>query len=169
MLRSVAEVTVRSVLPGMALMGSVAVIVTVPGSSPVARPLVPDTLLIVAKFVSEEDQVTSELKSWTLPSVNVPSAVNCAEVPGAIDGLGGVTAMETSVAALTVMTTEPLIAVPGSVAVMVEVPLDRVVTKPSLPGALLTVATPLAEEDHVTWVDRSCVAPSLNVPVAVSC
>ncbi len=57
----------------------------------------------------------------------------------------------------------------GSVAVVVVEPAVTLVAIPSLPGALLTVATPVAEEDHVTWEVRSWVEPSVYVPVTVSC
>ena len=55
--------------------------------------------------------------------------------------------------------------VPGSVAVIVVVPSSTAVASPSLPPALLTVATPGDEELQVTasvrsWLDASLTFPS---------
>jgi hypothetical protein len=50
-----------------------AVIWTLPIAKLVARPV----LLIVAKDVSDELQATEAVKSFVLPSVNVPVAANC--------------------------------------------------------------------------------------------
>lgn len=101
----------------------------------------------------------------TLPSVKVPVAVNCCVVPSATEGMAGVTAIETTVAGVTVNTvfadTEP------ETALMVLEPVDTLVARPWLPDALLTVATRVAEDDQVTEVVRFCVLPSLKVPVAV--
>lgn len=111
-------------------------------------------------------------------------AVNCLVVPFAIDGVAGVTEMETSVADVTVNVVEPLTPLVGSVAVIVVVPIAMDVAKPLEPAALLTttfgepvaleialliVAAPVLDELHVTAVVRSCVVPSVNVPVAVNC
>ena len=49
-----------------------AVIVVWPGADPVARPLV----LIVATDGVEEPQLTDAVRSWVLPSLNNPVAVN---------------------------------------------------------------------------------------------
>jgi hypothetical protein len=48
---------------------------------------------------------------------------------------------------------------PVSVAVMVVLPVVALVARPLEPAVLLIVATPLEDEDHVTDVVRSCVAP----------
>ncbi len=55
----------------------------------------------VATAVSEELQVTSELRLCVLPSVKVPVAVICCDRPAASDGFAGVSASETSVASVT--------------------------------------------------------------------
>jgi hypothetical protein len=81
----------------------------------------------------------------------------------AIDGFAGVTAIDCSVAAVTVSKVEPLI--DDDVAVMVEVPTPTPVARP----AALIVAVVVVPELHVTVVVRFCVVPSLNVPVAVNC
>ncbi len=54
-------------------------------------------LLIAATDVADELQVTDEVRSCVLLSEKVPVAVSCSAVPRAMDGLVGVTAMETSV------------------------------------------------------------------------
>ena len=56
-------------------------------------------------------------------------AVNCWVSPLAIDGFAGVTAMETSVAAVTVRTAE-LLVTPADVAVMFEAPTERALAWP---------------------------------------
>ena len=80
-----------------------------------------------------------------LLSVYVPVAVNCSVVPFAIDGLPGVTAIDTSVAAVTVSVTGGLVT-PPSVAVICDVPTPIPVANP----AALTVATEAVPEFHVT-------------------
>ena len=58
---------------------------------------------------------------------------------------------------------------PESVAVIVVAPVEALVASPSLPPALLMVATAGLAELQVTVVVRSCVVLSLYVPVAVHC
>ena len=65
-------------------------------------------MLIVATVVVNELQVTELVRFWVLVSLNVPVAVNCCVVPLGIEGLAGVTAMDTSVAAVTVSVVEPV-------------------------------------------------------------
>jgi hypothetical protein len=84
-----------------------------------------------------------------------------------MDGFVGVTAMETSVAAVTVNVVEP--DTEPDVAPMVVVPTLAPVARPLLPAALLTVATFALEEAQVTDAVRSCVVASEYVPVAVNC
>ena len=71
-------------------------------------------------------------------------AVNCCVVPKAIDGLAGVTAIETSAGGLTVRVVEPLTL--PDVAVMVALPVATLIANP----AAEMVATLVAEEVHVT-------------------
>src|ERR1700746_2779687 len=80
----------------------VAVMLVGPAPTAVARPFEPDALLMVATPVAEEAQVTVEVRSWIVLSVKVPVAVNCSVSPLAMLGVGGVTAMDTSVASVTV-------------------------------------------------------------------
>ncbi len=67
-----------------------------------------------------------------LPSVNVPVAVNCWFVPRAIEGDGGVTAIETSAAVVTVRTVVPLTA--PEVALMLLVPVATPLANPCSVG-----------------------------------
>ncbi len=154
---SVAAVTVRTVEPLIA--PDVALIVEVPTPAPVARPAV----LIVAVVVVPDDQVTVDVRFCVVPSLNVPVAMNCCVAPLAIDGFAGVTAIDCSVAAVTVSKVEPLM--DDDVAVIVEVPTPAPLASPEV----LIVAVVVVPDDHVTVLVRFCVVPSLNVPVAVNC
>ena len=77
-------------------------IVVVPCITAVANP-VP---VIVATDCLVEDQVTELVRFCVLPSVYVPVAVNCTVRPLAAEGLAGVTAMETSLAGVTLKLVE---------------------------------------------------------------
>ena len=57
----------------------------------------------------------------------------------------------------------------GSVAVIVVLPMARLVARPGDVEALLIVATGSTDEVQVTAAVRSCVVLSLNVPVATYC
>jgi hypothetical protein len=135
---SVAAVTVRSVEPEID--DDVAVMVEVPTPAPEAKP----TALIVAVVVVPDDQVTVDVKFCVVPSLNVPVAVNCCVAPLVIDGFAGVTAIDCSVAAVTVSKVEPLIA--PDVALIVEVPTPAPVASPDV----LIVAVVVVPDDHVT-------------------
>src|SRR5256885_6546003 len=82
-----------------------ALMVAVPVAMLIARPV----LLTVASEVAFELHVAVEVRFCELPSVNVPMAVNCCVVPSEIDGLAGVTAIETNAAAVTVNVVLPAI------------------------------------------------------------
>jgi hypothetical protein len=69
-----------------------------PGATALAKPAV----LIVATPAAEELHVAVLPRFWVLPSLYVPVALNCWVLPLAIDGFTGVTAIDTSVAAVTV-------------------------------------------------------------------
>ena len=73
-------------------------------------------------------------------------------------GLAGVTAMDTSVAVVTVSVVDPDI--PPDVAVTVVEPAAAEVANPLEPAALLIVAAPVFDELQVAAVVRSCVVPS---------
>ena len=67
--------------------------------------------------------------------------------------------METRVAAVTVSVVEP--DTDPDVALIVVVPMLAPVARPLLPAALLTVATFVLDEAHVTDAVRSCVVASV--------
>ena len=68
MVVNVAVVTINVVVELILLAGSVAVIVTVPGSIPSATPLLALSLLMVAIVASLESQVTEAVISWVVLS-----------------------------------------------------------------------------------------------------
>lgn len=92
-------------------------------------------------------------------SEKTPVAVNCCVVPFGIDGVAGVTEIEESVAAVTVMVVEPEM-VPW-VAEIVAVPTPAAVARPSVPMAFEMVAMALSDEPHVTAVVSGWVVLSV--------
>jgi len=154
---SAAAVTVKFVDPEIA--PEVAFIKEVPTATPVARP----PALIVEVAGTAELHVTLAVKFCVVLLLNVPVAVNCCVRPAAIEGFAGVTAMDTSVADVTVKVVEPEIA--PDVAFIKEVPAATPVAKP--PAVMVAVAG--VAELHVTLAVRFCVVLLLNVPVAVNC
>lgn len=154
---NVAAVTVRVVFP--LTVPEDAVMVVVPADTPEARP----DVLMVATEVAEELHVTDDVRLFVPPSVYVPVAVNCCVRPLMIEGAAGVTAMEASVAAVTVRVDVPLM--DPDVAVIVVPPAAALVAKP--PG--LMVATLVADDVHVTDEVMSFVDASVYVPRAVNC
>src|SRR5579862_3854318 len=135
---SVAGVTVRTVVPVLPL--SVALMLLVPVATPVASP----PLVIVATESVAEAHVTWLVILTALLSLNVPVAVNCWVAPLVIEGLAGVTAIDTSVVGVTVNTVEPV--TPFSTALMLLVPVATPVARP----LLVIVATESVAEAHVT-------------------
>ena len=95
-------------------------------------------------------------------------AVNCCVNPFAMLGLGGVTWIDTSVAAVTVRFALGELTAPR-LAPMVAKPTPVAAASPAEPAALLIVATAESDEDHVTCEVRSCVEWSENTPVALNC
>src|SRR6202040_2777312 len=152
---SVAGVTVSSFEPVM--LPTVAEIVEVPAPTPVAKPV---ALLVATPGVAEAH--TALLSTCVVLSLNVPVAVNCCVAPLVIEGFAGVTAIDTSVAGVTVSSVEPLML--PTVAEIVEVPAPTPVAKP----VAFIVATPGVAEAHTALLS-TCVVLSLNVPVAVNC
>ena len=90
-------------------------------------------------------------------------AVNCCVSPFGIEGFAGVTAIETSAAAVTVSVSLELTTLPSS-AVMPLVPLATLVARPE---EVLIVATAKFADAQITVFVMFCVVPSLKVPVAV--
>jgi hypothetical protein len=133
------------------------VTVVVPALKPVASPWE----LIVAWAGDDEVQTTTAEMSCVLESLNVPVAVNCFVVSGAIVEFVGVTAMETRLAPVTVREAVPL--TEPEVAVIVAVP--------GLPPMANPLELIVAEFDELLQVTfcSSCVLPSSKLPVAVNC
>jgi hypothetical protein len=130
-------------------------IVVVPVPAVLTCPIVPAVSLIVATVAIVELQCPLCVRSCVVPSVNVPVAVNCCVVPIAIVAVGGLIAIDTSTAAVTVSTVDPL-TVPD-VALTVAVPVPTLCPCP----ALLMVAVAGVSEDHVAVLVRFCVLPSV--------
>lgn len=158
---TVALVTV-SIAGAEIILPEVAVIVEVPGVRAWTRPFVGSVLLMLPTAAPEEFHVTCDVKFWILPSVNVPVAVNCWFVAGAIETVAGVTAMETR--EMVTIRVALLLTLPD-VAVMVVEPTALPVASP----LLAIVATLVSDELHVTELVKSLLLPSLYWPVAVNC
>jgi hypothetical protein len=171
----VAEVTVSVVEPEIP--SDVAVIVVKPAATPVAVPLDPEISLIVATAAFDDIQFVDAVRSCVVLSENVPVAVNCRVVSMARLGLDGVTAIEISVAGVTVTCAVPDIfphcavisASPGCMAIVCPglrlasaAPStekdDVVVPTPFPPDAISTVST--SDEVHMTDEVRSVVVLS---------
>jgi hypothetical protein len=74
---------------------------------PVPTALASPAVLIVATAAAEELHVAVLVRFCVLPSEYVPVAVNCCVLPLVIDAFAGVTAIDTSVAAVTVSVVLP--------------------------------------------------------------
>ena len=114
--------TVRTVEP--VAVPEVALMVAVPVAALWANPV----LFTEATGTASEAQVTVDVRSWVLPSVNVPVALNCCLVPSATEGFAGVTAIDESTAAVTVNVVPPLI--DPEVAVILAEPVPTLVLNP---------------------------------------
>ena len=86
-------------------------------------------------------------------------AANCLLVPLAMEGPGGVTAIDTKAAVVTVSGVEPVI--PFAVALIVTSPGITLVARPALPVALEMETTPVLEEVQLTCVVKSFVVASV--------
>jgi hypothetical protein len=146
---------------------SLAVMMVVPSATDVASPFVPDVLLMVAIPVSEEFQVTDDVRSCVVLSEKVPMAMNCLICPRAMLGFDGVTEIDSNTGAVTVSVAEPDML--ENVAVMSVDPSATAVAKPFELDVLLIVATPGFDEVQVAHVTKSCLVLSANVPVAANC
>jgi hypothetical protein len=78
----------------------------------VANPLEPAALLMVVSVMSDELQVTDDVRFCVVPSEYVPVAINCRVVPIAMPGFVGVTAMEISVPPFGEICAVPLLPAP---------------------------------------------------------
>ncbi len=138
---------------------NVAVIVVVPSATDVASP----APLMVAIPADDEVHVAKLVRFCVAVGLdNVPVAVNCCVVPRAMTGLSGVTAIE--VTADVVSWVCP-ITLPNAAVIVVVPVAEAAVTSP---GVSSKAATVLSEESHITKLERFCLAPFCNVPVAKS-
>jgi hypothetical protein len=128
----------------------VAVIVVLPATFAISIPL----LSIEATVLSDEPQVTCDVRSCELLSLQVPVALNCWFVLSGKEGLDGLTEIETSIG-VTVKLFEPVIA--PTAAVTLVLPLAIAVAIPEA----FTVAMFEALEDQVAWPVMSLLEPSL--------
>lgn len=142
-----------------------AVIVTTPGDCPMAAP----AELTVATLVSEELQVTPEVRDCLLPSLNVPVAANCNDEPGVTSPEVGLNVIFDNVAPLTVSCADPVADAPAKLkpALIVAVPEFSPVAVPNVPDELPTVATAVFVELQAQLMLMSCVEESSKTPVAV--
>ena len=157
---STAAVTVSWVEPVIRPVDALTVVA--PALIVVARPCEPATFEICATVMSDEAHITCAVRSCVVLSLNVPIAVNCWVRPRGTLGLVGVTAIDSSTAAVTVSSVEP-VTVPSD-AVIMDTPALLVWTRP----VASTVAVVVEPDAQVTCAVRSCVELSVNVPVAVS-
>ena len=125
-----------------------AVIVLVPEDRPLAMPCE----LTVAVLTLEDFQFASRETLAVEPSLNLPVAVNCRELPTLTDALDGVTASEVKVPLVTVNDAVPTW--PLKTAVILAEPGCRPVASPLVPKALLMVAIVGGDDVHVTAVVR---------------
>jgi hypothetical protein len=144
-------VTVSVVLP--VVPPRAAAMLLLPALTPVASP----PALIVAIAVFDELQVTWVVMFCAVLSEYVPVAVNCCVAPTWIAEFAGVTAIEVRIGPVPALTVRIVLPVfPLRVAEMVLAPA----LTPVAPPAALIVATPVFEDDQVTWLVMSFVLPS---------
>jgi hypothetical protein len=137
-----------------------AVIALVPPVTPVASPAAE----MLATAGVPELQVAVLVISFVDLSEYVAVAVNCCVFPTTIEAVAGVTAMLTTVGAVTVNVAGADV-FPAAVAVMFVLPVATAVANP-LPEI---VATLVLADAHVAELVRSFVLLSEYVPVAVNC
>lgn len=89
-------------------------------------------------------------------------------MPSGIVLVAGVTAIELSFTLLTVRVAAGARMLPED-AVIVVVPVCSPCASPVVPAELLIVAAAVFDEPQLTAPVKSCVLPSLNVPVALNC
>ncbi|MNS87640.1 hypothetical protein D3C72_1215880 [compost metagenome] len=153
---TVADVTVSSAvaLNSVPFALPLAVMVTSPALTPVARPLLLPALPIVTIVGSLLTQLSVGLSvtSWVVLSDKMAMAVNCWVNPLATDPLAGVTCSAVTVADVTVSSAvalnDMLLALP--LAVIITSPALIPVTMPLLPFALLIVAVLILLLNQVT-------------------
>ena len=164
-----AAVTVSVVEPEVPLAGSVALITVDPTVSAVVSPAEPAAFEMLAVGGTEDCQLTVAVRSCVVLSVYVPVAANWCVRPTGSDGVAGVTAIDTSCAAVTVSVVVPERPEDPSVALIVADPIPAPVATPFDPAVLENRVTAESEDPQVTVPVRSRVVESVYVPVAVSC
>ena len=148
---SVGAVTVKIVDP--LTVPEVAVIVTVPGAVAVATFRFVVVVLGFGNVAVPPLNVVAihvgAVSTADVPSLYVPVAVKASVVPLVMDGLAGVTAIDTSAAAFTVRTEEGEVTPPSEAVILVFVPIaaSEVVANP---GVVVLIVTPGKDEVHVT-------------------
>jgi hypothetical protein len=162
---SVAGVTVSVVDPETLPIAAETVVE--PDAKEVAKPLDPAALLIAATPAVDDVQATAAVRSCVVVSEYIPVATNCWTVPRAILGFFGVTAIDWSVAGVTVSVVDPE-TLPIAAETVVE-PAAIEVATPFEPAVLLMVATSAVDDIQVTAAVRSCVVASEYIPVALKC
>ena len=139
-----------------------AVIVTLPRFRAVARPLD----VIDATLLFDDVHVTVPVISCVVPSENDPVAVNCCKVPKGRAAVIGVTAIEVTLALVTVRTA--LEETPLKLAVIVVLPAATPFASPEAPFTLIP-ATAGFDDVHCAVAVTFCVLPSVKVPMAANC
>lgn len=116
----------------------------------------------VPTLVFEELQLAEPVRFSDVPSLKVPVAVNCCVVPAVTDPFPGV-----SWRALRLPSTNMSVLpeIEPELAVIEAEPCPPAVARPEVP----TVTTEVWDDDQVAELVRSCVLPSLKLPVAVNC
>jgi len=135
----------------------------------VANPLKPAALSMVATDASEDIHVADDVKFCVEESEYVPVALNCCFVPRETLAAPGLTVIDISVSSVTFSVAVPVFPETGSTAVIVVSPAANEMANPLEPAALLTVATAMSEDVHVTDDVKSCVVRFKYIPVAVNC
>jgi len=113
--------TLSDAVPARA--ANTAVTVAFPTNTPVAKPTLPPTLLMVATEAGAADHLTDWVRSCVLPSSNVPMAVKGICIVSGTLVVAGVTASDSSGDELTIRLAELLVTTP-IFAVMLVVPAD---------------------------------------------
>ena len=142
---------------------TLAVTLTVPAAVAVRKPLLPLLLLTVALAGLETLQWADVVTVCCVPSLSEAVAANCCVCPAARFTEAGLTLIDVMTAL-----------VPVTVVFALTLPLPAVITLVPVAAirmspVLLTEAQEGLDVVHVTVLVRSCVLPSENVPVAVSC
>jgi len=132
----------------------------------VASPFEPAVSLTMAIAGDNDVHVANDVKSCIVLFTRVPVAANCWVVPGAMQGVIGVTEIVLTSAVVSAVVPVML----PEIALMMVEPVPVVaVASPCEPGALLIVAIPATDESQVTDAVRFRLLLSVNVPVAVNC